>query len=215
MRKNGPISALLIPDRIHPAEASHWALAAALARSWGLSPVVSSVKIDAATAKTVQIKNSQVADLKASDGKLLWSQTDDALPLPLQLDDGMIQFVLSVSDLATMDRQMLSVIGLRAAQYTLKIDEKMIGSFTREQLSSGVNLALYATPMESQAKGVDGIERKRTELDQAYFLLAIEDPKVANAADAVSELESKDEALAAEQRKAAQPVLHRFEISPE
>jgi len=214
-QKNSSLAALLIPDRIHPAEVSHWALAAALAHSWSLSPVVSIVKIDAATAKTVEIENTQVADLTETEGKLQWSQSDNALPLPLQLDDRMVQFVLSVSDLATMDRQMLFVNGLSAAQYTLKIDEQKIASFRREQLSSGVNLALYNTPMESQARGLDGIEEKRTRLDEAHFILSIEDPKVANAADYTSAMEAKDAMLAAEQRKMAQPKLHRFELSPE
>jgi hypothetical protein len=97
----------------------------------------------------------------------------------------------------------------------LAIDEKKIAFFTREQLSSGVNLALYQTPMESQAKGVDGIEQKRTRLDEARFILAIEPPKAGDASDAISAIEAKDAALAAEQRSAAQPKAHRFELSPE
>ena len=176
---------------------------------------MSSVKIDGATAKTVEIENTQVADLTETDGKLQWRQIDNALPLPLQLDDEMIQFAQNVSDLATMDRQMLFVSGLSAAQYTLKIDEIKIASFSREQLSSGVNLALYSTPMESQAKGVDGIEQKRTRLDEARFILSIEDPKIANAADYTNTMEAKDTMLREEQRKIAQPKPHRFELSPE
>lgn len=214
-RKNRSLATLLVSDRIHPAEASHWIMAATLARSWGMSPVVSSLQLDAAKGKTVTSENTQVTDLTVGDGKLQWTQTDNALPLPLPLDDGMIQFVLSISDLAAMDRQLLCVKEMSEARYTLKIDGQKIASFTREQLSAGLNLALYATPMESQAKGVDGIELKRTRLDEAHFILAIEDPKIANDADATSALEAKDAALAAEQRKMAQPKPHRFELSPE
>jgi len=183
-RENGSLAALLIPDRIHPAETSHWVLAVTLARSWGLSPVVSSLQLDASMKKAVATENTQIADLEVGDGKLQWTQTDNALPLPLRLDDGMIQFVLSVSDLAAMDRQLLKVDRLPAARYTLTIDEKKIATFTREQLATGVNLALYGTPMESQSKGVDDIELKRARLDEAHFLLAIEDPKIANDAEA-------------------------------
>jgi hypothetical protein len=214
-RKNNPLAALLVPDRIHPADASHWVMAAALVRSWGLSPVVSSLQLDVATKKAVATENTQIADLEVGEGELQWTQTDNALPLPLPLDDGMIQFILGVSDLEAIDQQLLVVKGLPAARYTLKIDEKKIATFTREQLSSGVNLALYATPMESQAKGVDGIELNRTRLDEARFLLAIEDPKVANDAEATSAIDAKDAALAAEQRKLAQPKPHRFELSAE
>jgi lysophospholipase L1-like esterase len=213
--KNSPLAPLLVPDRIHPAEASHWLMAAELARSWGLSPVVSSVRFDAAKAQTIAAENAEVADLKSSGGTLAWTQTDNALPLPLPLDDAMLQFVLSLTDLAAIDRQMLCVKDLPAPRYTLKIDGKKAASFTREQLSGGVNLALYDTPMEGQARGVDSIELKRTRLDEAHFILAIEDPKVAGDADATRAMEAKDAALAADQRKQAQPVAHKFELSAE
>jgi hypothetical protein len=189
-------------------------MAAELARSWGVSPLVSSVHLDATTGKASAIENAQVTDVTASGGKLQWMQTDNALPLPLPLDDAMIQFVLSASRLSEIDRQMLAVSGLPAGQYTLAIDDQKIASFSSEQLSSGVNIALYTTPMESQAKGVDSIELKRTRLDEAHFILAIEDPKVTNEADADSALAAKDAALAAEQRKTAQPKPHRFTLSP-
>jgi hypothetical protein len=214
-QKNNSLAALLVPDRIHPAEASHWIMAAALARTWGVSPIVSSVQLDAAFSKAISAVNTDVADLKVTGGNVQWTQTDKALPLPLSLDDEMIQFVLSISDLEQMDQQSLRVNGLPNARYTLKIDGKKIASFTREQLSSGVNLAVYATPMESQARGVDGIELKRTRLDEAHFILAIEDPKITNDADATRAMEAKDAALIAEQRAAAQPKPHRFELSPE
>jgi len=215
MRKNSSLAALLVPDRIHPAESSHWVMAAALARTWGASPIVSSVELDAASSRTIVIENAQVADLTVREGKMKWRQTDNALPLPLPLDDGMIQFVLSISELEAMDRQLLRVNGLQAARYTLKIDDKKIASFARHELSSGVNLALYRTPMEDQARGVDGIELKRTRLDEAHFILAIEDPKVPNDADVTRVIAEKDAALVLEQRNAAQPKPHRFELSPE
>jgi lysophospholipase L1-like esterase len=214
-QKDSSLAALLIPDRIHPAEASQWVMAAALAHSWGLSPVVSIVQLDAVTGKTVTAQNAQVSDLTVKDGTLQWTQTDNALPLPLQLDDGMIQYVLGISGLEAIDQQLLRVNGLPAARYRLQIDGKKIASFAREQLAAGVNLAFYATPMESQAKGIDGIEIKRTRLDEVRFLLAIEDPKAGNDAEALRALEAKDAALAEEQRKLAQPKPHRFELSPE
>ncbi len=214
-QKDPSLAALLVTDRIHPAEASHWVMAATLARSWGLSPIVSRVRLDATTGTTVSAENTAVSHLTFSDGKLRWTQVDKSLPLPLPLDDEMIKFVLSISDLAAMDRQLLVVHGLPAIRYSLGIDGHPIASFTPEQLSSGVNLALYATPMQDQAMGVDGIELKRTRLDEARFLLAIEDPKASNSADAITALEAKETMLEVEQCKAAQPKPHEFELSPE
>jgi len=215
LEKNGSLATLLVPDRIHPGETSHWVMAAALARTWGFSPVVSSARIDAATVKTVTEENTQIASLKMNDGRVQWVQTDGALPLPLPLGDVMMQFLLGISDLAAMDKQLLRVDGLTAAHYSLQIDGKRIDSFSRPQLSSGVNLALYATPMEVQSRGVDAIELKRARLDEVRFFLAIEGPKVPDEDKATGPMRAKDAALLREQRKMAQPKAHRFELSPE
>jgi len=213
--KEPSLAALLVPDRIHPAEASHWVMAATLARSWGMSPIVSSVTIDAAKVIPAHFENTLISDLGMKEGKLTWTQIDTALPLPLALENAMIPFVLSISDLADMDKQMLRVDGLLAFRYKLAIDGHRIASFTQQELSSGVNLALYPTPMEEQAKGVDGIELKRTRLDETRFLLDIEDPKVDPDGEGTKNLAAKDAALALEQRKQAQPKPHRFQLSPE
>lgn len=213
-RSNASLASLLVPDRIHPGEAMHWVLAAELARQWGISPIVSSVHLDAAKAQTLSTDNAQISALTAKDGSLTWTQLDSALPLPLPLHDAMIQFVLANSDLAAMDQQMLRVDSLPAARYSLKIDNRMVGSFTREELAAGVNLALLSTPMQSQAKGVDGIEEKRARLDQAAFNLGVEDPKVDGEPEAVKVIRAKDAALVEEQRNEAQPKPHQFKLSP-
>jgi lysophospholipase L1-like esterase len=213
-RSNASLAALLVPDRIHPSEAAHWVMAADLARTWGISPIVSSVHIDASRPRAVSAENSQVTELATANGALSWTQLDNALPLPLQLHDGMIQLVLANSSLAAMDQQLLRIDNLSAKQYTLNIDDHVVGAFTREQLASGVNLALLSTPMESQAKGVDGIEEKRARLDYAAFNIAIEDPKVDGEAEAAKVIRVKDAALVEEQRKAAEPKPHRFELAP-
>jgi lysophospholipase L1-like esterase len=213
-QRNASLAALLVPDRIHPSETAHWVMAAELARAWGVSPMVSSVQLDAAQARALSADNAQITDLASKDGALSWTQLDNALPLPLPLHDAMMQFVLEASNLSSMDRQMLRVANLSAPRYTLKIDDRSLGSLTREQLASGINLALLPTPMESQAREVDGIEEKRARLDLAGFNIAIEDPTVDGEAEAVRVIRLKDAALSEEQRKAAQPKPHRFELSP-
>jgi lysophospholipase L1-like esterase len=215
MQENPALAALLVPDRIHPSEAAHWVMAAALARTWNVSPIVSSVHLDAGRPDLIAAVNAGVSGLTLSAGTLQWTQTDDALPLPLDLNNGMIQFVLGISNLAAMDQQMLGVDHLTAARYTLKIDSHAIATFKREELAAGVNLALYSTPMLSQARDVDGDELERTELDRANFILAIEDPKAPDAAGATKAIDEKNSILVEEQRKSAHPLPHVFELVPE
>lgn len=215
MQSNPSLAALLVPDRIHPSEAAHWVMAAALARTWGVSSVVSSTHLDVERPEPIASENTHITGLSFAANKLQWTATDEALPLPLDLNNGMTRFVLSMSDLAKMDQQMLRVDHLPASHYTLKIDGHVIASFAREELAAGVNLALYPTPMLSQARDVDGDELKRTQLDQANFILAIEDPKAPDAAGATKAIEEKESLLEEEQRKSAQPLPHNFELDAE
>lgn len=206
------LATLLLPDRIHPSEVTHWVMAAALVRAWGISPVVANVHLDSASAKTLEAKNADVTELQSSPTLLRWTQLDHALPLPLNLDDPMTQFMLKVSDLAKIDQQVLRISGLKLNRYLLKIDLREIASFTREELAAGVNLAVYPTPMEQQARELDAIEAKRTRLDEARFLLADEGLGVANDRSAAGTLEAADEELERAQRTKAFPVPHTFEL---
>ena len=66
-----------------------------------------------------------------------------------------------------------------------------------------------------KVQGVDGLAEKQARLDEARFILSIEDPKVVNVIEATNAIEAKVATLASEQRKAAEPKAHRFELSPE
>ena len=212
-RKNSSLSSLLIPDRIHPAEAAHWVMAAELARTWGARPVVSRVELNGSSASVLVSEDSRISELQKSTSGLRWTQADNALPLPLPLENEMMHFVLEISDLAAMDQQILRVINLPADEYVLKIDEKTIATFSRDQLAGGVNLALYETPMVNQAKEVDGIELKRMQLDQAAFILTIDDPKSMTDREGTKPIEAKNAAWLQQQQEACQPRLHRFELA--
>jgi hypothetical protein len=211
-KKNGSLAALLITDRIHPGEAAHWVMAAELARTWGVSPLVSRAELNGATGAVLVSENTRIWGLEKTTGGLRWTQADNALPLPLALENEMTQFVLDGSALAAMDQQILQVIDLPERAYSLRIDEKPIASYSREELAAGVNLALYATPMENQAKDVDGIELKRMQLDQAKFVLTIDDQKAMPDVEAARSLEARSAALIEKQRTTAQPAPHKFEL---
>ena len=62
-----------------------------------------------------------------------------------------------------LDRQMVKVVGLEGEGYTLSIDGKAVGDFTKAQLAEGVNLATLATPMAEQASNVHQLTVRRAE----------------------------------------------------
>jgi lysophospholipase L1-like esterase len=202
----------LLPDRIHPSPAGHWIMAAALVRGWNISPIVSSVALDAARTDVTSQQNTTVSGLNETANGLRWTQLDRALPLPLELNDSMTQFLLQISDIASLDQQMLRVTGLSAASYSLEIDGQKIASFSRQELAGGINLALYQTPMEQQAKSIDWTADDRSKLSGTDFDLLFDGDTIPGEASALQVLNTLDEKEVNEEYKNAQPKPHTFTL---
>lgn len=204
----------LQPDRIHPSPAGHWILAVALAQGWDVDPLVSSLTIDAQFAKSGDAHNANVTSLAVSRQGISWTELEQALPLPLELNDATTQFLLQASDMAALDREILRVTGLTDATYTLLVDGKKIGLFSREELDAGVNLALFQTPMEEQAKSIDWTADDRAKLSGTRFaLLSAKQPDPA-LEQALAALDRLDNRMIDEEYKSAQSNPHHFELVP-
>jgi lysophospholipase L1-like esterase len=223
-KANGGDAALaqrIIPDRIHPGASGHLVMAAALLKAWHAPPLVSAVELDAAPGKVVKIvraENTVVSELK-SEGVLSWTQVDAALPLSIDMNDAVMALSVRSSDvIETLNQQTLKVKGLSAPRYQLKIDGEVIGAFTREQLAEGINLAVLPTPMVKQAKAVHGLTLKHNNLHFAAWRqvqFPFQDNKSRNIAKALSAMNALEAEVIAEQRAAAQPKPHRYELTPE
>jgi hypothetical protein len=205
------LAPLIIPDRIHPAEAGHWIMAAELLSTWHVDPVVSRVVL---TAKAVveSHERTEISSLEKTASGLQWTQEDAALPLPLDFNSAMTPVLLSISNIANLDQQMLRIEGLDPGTYQLLIDAKPVSSFSMEELRSGVNLALYKTPMLDQARGIEWYEERRATLDQARFILSAEVKANPSSTVAEDRLREAEEELAATIRTKVIPVPHRFEL---
>jgi lysophospholipase L1-like esterase len=212
---NPAMAGTLLPGLIHPSPAGHWIMAAALANGWNANLLVSSATIDGKAATVTEQTRTTVSQLHAGSGILSWSQLDQAVPLPLVLEDPTTQFLFRVSDLAALDQQILRVTGLTAPRYQLSIDGKKIASFTPDQLSGGVNLALYNTPMEQQAQAIDWTADDRAKLSGTRFDLLTERNPDAHQQQAVQELDGLDQQMIHGEYRAATPHPHTFELTPE
>jgi lysophospholipase L1-like esterase len=206
------LAPLIAPDRIHPSETGHWIMAAALMSAWHVNPLVSSVALDAATAKVIDKNRTTVTNAEKSTDGLRWTQLDDALPLPLDFNNAMTPVLLGISNIAALDQMMVRIEALEPGQYELRIDGKDVAGFSREELQHGVNLALYKTPMLEQARGVDGNEERRATLDLARFILSAEVKQGAASGIAEAELREAQDEFAAMIRKDLDPKPHHFEL---
>jgi len=208
----------IVPDRVHPGPGGHLLMAAALLKAWNAPAVVTAVELDAASKRTVRAENTKVS-WSAGDGGIYWSQADGALPLPFEMNDAALALAVRSSDLVeSLDQQPLKVTGLSAPRYLLKIDGEEVGTFTKEQLADGINLAVLPTPMLKQAKEVHTLTLKHNNIHFARWrqvqvpLQTETSPQVQKAMEALDALEAD---LVQRQRAAAQPKSHRYELIPQ
>ncbi|HEX4427201.1 MAG TPA: SGNH/GDSL hydrolase family protein [Terriglobales bacterium] len=203
---------LIVPDHIHPGDVGHWIMAAELMSRWHVNPVVSRVVLNADKSSIVTAENTKVESLQRKEDGLRWIQTDQALPLPLDSSDPLTKFLLSISDIAKLDQQIVQVDSLPAGNYELAIDEKTIGVFSQDQLNRGVNIALYATPMLGQARDIEWHEQRRATLDQARFILSAEITATDGSRVAADTLERAEAELASNIRSTLILKPHTFEL---
>ena len=206
------LAPLLIPDRIHPGPAAQWIMAAALMKAWQVDPVVSDVTIMADDAKVTAAARTKISNLHKTPTGLRWTQLDEALPLPLDLNDAMTSVLLKESEIDQLDRQLMRIRGLPSGSYDLWIDQKPIATFSAETLEQGVNLALLKTPMLDQARGIDWEENRRATLDEARFIVSAETAKQPDPAAAEERLQAAEDELATTIYKQAAPKSHNFEL---
>ncbi len=212
----------IIADRVHPGPAGHLLMAAALLKAWHAPALVSTVEIDATAKRVVRAENAAVTGLESSSG-LSWTQTDRALPMPVEMSDAVMALAVNSSDfVATLNQQPLKVIGLKAARSALKIDGAKVGSFTKEELASGINLALLSTPMARQAAEVHKLTLQHNNMHFVRWRqvqVPLANQKSARVQKAVSTLmdalDEEEADVVRQQRAVAQPKPHRFELVEE
>ena len=166
-----------------------------------------------------RVHPAPAGQLLMAEGLLIaWTQQDEALPFPLDLDDKVTGLALASSDfLDALDRQIVKVSNLTAAEYTLKIDGQDVGTFTKEQLAAGVNLGGMKTPMWQQARQVLDHIRTHNDAHNVRWRVLSEatygeyEAAYQEAHQAIGRLEAE---VVKKIHATAQPKPHRFELSP-
>jgi lysophospholipase L1-like esterase len=211
-------AAKLIPDRVHPIAAIHLLMAEALLRAWNAPAVVTDVEIDAGRKEPIRQRNTHVADLHSAKG-VSWVETDEALPMPVDMRDANMALAVRSSDfIDALNQQPLKVRGLAAGRYTLKIDGESAGTFTADQLASGINLASLPTPMARQAAEVHMLTLRHNNIHATRWRqvqVPMEKDNTAHLLKALDALDELEADLVKEQRAAAQPKPRLYEVVPE
>jgi lysophospholipase L1-like esterase len=218
---NADLAKKIIPDRVHPGPAGHLLMAAELLKAWNAPALVSSVEIDAAKNHVVNALNTRIADLRSTSTSVVWRQTDEALPMPVDLNDPVIALAIRSSDFeASLNQQTMKISGLTAAKYTLHIDGQSIGEFTQDELGQGLNLAMRSTPMSKQAAAVHSLTQRHNDIHFMRWrqiqvpMSKFKSTQIERAAKQLMDaLDEEEVRVVSQQRAAARPENHKFELT--
>ncbi|WP_406700655.1 SGNH/GDSL hydrolase family protein [Singulisphaera sp. Ch08] len=210
----------LNPDRVHPAPGGQLLMAAALLDAWDAPALVSDVqiKLESKSEPKTQAEKTKVSDVQWNDGILKWTQLDESLPFPADLKDDVIKLAVNSSDFVKdLDQQPLKVSGLEGSDYVLSIDGEEVGSFSKDQLAEGINLALLTTPMTKQASEVHNLTLKHNNIHFTRWRsvqVPLSGIKSAHLDEAIADLDRVEAEVIDQQRAAAQPKPRRYELKP-
>ena len=129
----------LIPDGVHPNWAGHLVMATEILKGLSAPSLVSTVTIDAKSGEA-KAEKARVSEVKTGE-KLSFTRADDAMPWPVPAEAAAASDIPGFKPFDELSRYMLTVNGLSADKYKVSADGHEFGTFTREQLAAGVNLA--------------------------------------------------------------------------
>jgi hypothetical protein len=190
-------------------------MAAALLTQLHAPGLVSEATLDAGTGRVVSAAQCSVTSLQASGGTVTFNRADQSLPFPIPIE---ARPALAITPLVNgLSQLMLTVRGLPASNYDVKLDDVPVATVTDAELRQGWNAGLLdrgANAVQGRAilRAVDakeilvgrwrGMSRAgagRPDNDVAVELAAVE-----------RQILDADNRI----REAARPRSHRWAITP-
>jgi lysophospholipase L1-like esterase len=170
-QKKDPKWTIIGTDRVHPGAPGHLMMAWLFLNTQGAPAVVSKVAVDAVAGRTAESVNAEVTAVVKKDGGVRFTLLEKALPFPI---DPAAKTVLAVLPIEReLNQEILSVRGLAAGSYELKIDGASVGRYSAQDFERGINLAFNeATPQFKQAQTVARFNAQRRDAEsQACSLM--------------------------------------------
>jgi lysophospholipase L1-like esterase len=192
-QKRDPKYTIVGGDRVHPGAQGMLMMAWLFLKAQGVSPVVSKVTVDAASARATECVNAEVTALAKKDGGVTFTVLEKALPFPI---DPAAKAMLSLLPIEKdLNQELLSITGLAEGLYDVRIDGVSVGRHTAAELAKGVNLAFNeATPQAKQAQAVARLNEQRRSAEgqarsllntrrwmQSHYKINVEDPAAVQA----------------------------------
>ena len=192
-QKKDPKWTIIGGDRVHPGAPGHQMMAWLFLKTQGAPAVVSKVAVDAAAGRAVESVNAEVTAVAKKDAGVTFTVLEKALPFPI---DPAAKTVLAMLPIEKeLNQEILSVRGLAAGNYELKISGAVVGRYSAQDLERGINLAFNeTTPQFKQAQTVARFNAQRRDAEsqacslmntrrwmQSYYKINPDDPAAVQA----------------------------------
>lgn len=137
MEQDDPKAAKVKPfgDGFHTSPPGGLLMAHAILTELKAPAKVSDVAIEGGKATAERCK---IEKLEASDDKVSFNRTDEAIPMPIQ--QNWLSVIPYCNDLKDLNWYGLKMKGLKQGIWEILVDGKAIGKFSADQLAEGVNL---------------------------------------------------------------------------
>jgi lysophospholipase L1-like esterase len=163
-------------DRIHPTNDGQMVMAYLFLKAQGLAgKKVSEVALAVNSKEPVTADNCKISLLSITKNAVKFNYLANSLPYPTDtIPGGFGKPAKSQGDAlklipftADFNQELLSVKGLNEGRYILKIDGKVIGSWSADEYAAGINMAvLKNTPQYQQALAIMHINEERWEIER-------------------------------------------------
>ncbi|MFA6962138.1 MAG: SGNH/GDSL hydrolase family protein [Opitutaceae bacterium] len=155
-----PAATLIGADRTHPQAPGHLLVTALFLEAQGLAGDVWRIAIDADAVKIREAFKCRVENVVKTPNTIEFQYIADSLPFPVE------EAAASALDwfpfTEKFNREVLSVTGLEAGRYRLKIDGRDIRGYSSAELALGINLVSESSaPEVKQAKRVWALIQQR------------------------------------------------------
>ena len=159
-QKLDPKFTIVGPDRVHPRAPGHLMMTWLFLKAQGVSPIVSSVVIDARNKKVCQCENATCSALTVDGKTVSFSLLEKSLPFPVP--GGCSTFIQTLPIVEDLNQEILKIENLPSGNYTLTIDATAVGQYSSTELSKGINLSMNtSTPQYKQSRHVYYLSVKR------------------------------------------------------
>lgn len=169
-----PSATIVSEDRVHPGVPGHLVMAYHFLKSQNMPQYVSAIQIDAASdGKVLQLINCELnGNLTVSPTSVCFAATENALPFPLNM--AQVKALDWVPFQHDLNRQLLAVDNLAQGDYTLNIDNIMVGRYSSAELKVGIDLsANSATPQYQQSLKVKALQDKQLKATSQLRTIAL------------------------------------------